>query len=669
MALISPGIESKEVNKSSTIGSSATGRAAMVGKFSWGPAFQVTQVTGEPDLVDQFGESNDYTFASFMTANNFLKYANDLRLVRIVDAETAQNSSPLYNVIDFGLGPEANSGYDVGDEFDVMYGSDVVNPNTTGKVTEVSTNGVVAGVYVSSSEIIADIESRGLTDLSGYTVEFTNTAGSGANIELFLGQSANVYFPNSDFASDSLSANEDDDSFLHMSTRLGLPSLAARYPGSKGDDIKVYIVNKEDYDASITPTMGNVADGNVTVENYPYGDTDEINVKSYFQYGPTSSAQYAVVVKLGEVVVESYIVSTNEMDKDYNGVSIFIDDFFENDGSRYISATTGNWPTHSGSYSLGGGKDDTADAGDWNLGWDLLADPETLYANLMIASNVADESEEIASNVSKYAQGVVDQRQDCLLFVSPPKSLVINKVTSIAVANIVAWRTGRDSQGNVLDANFNVDTSYVAVDGNYKYQYDKYSNRNRWVPLGGDIAGLCAYTDQVSQPWMSPAGLNRGQIRNVIKLAVDTRQAHRDALYEVGINPVVSLSGSGTVLYGDKTATQLASAFDRINVRRLFNMVKKAVSDSAKYKLFELNDEFTRFSFKSEIDSYLDNIRALGGVYDFRVVCDETNNTSQVIDTNQFVADIYLKPARSINFITLSFVATSTGADFDEIIG
>lgn len=668
MALQSAGVQSKEQNLSSVTTSSGTGTAGMVGKFAWGPAFQVTQITGEDELVNIFGESNDYTYASFMTANNFLKYGDDLRVVRIVDSSTAKNASPLYNAINYTIGADAHSGYSVGDTFEVLFGGDVVTTENTGKVTEVGLNGTVERIYIPSAEIIADMEERGETDLSGYTINFITTAGSGVSITLSLIDESMIYFANNDEAPASF-ADSDPDAFRDTITKLGMKTLAAKYCGDYGDELKVYVVNKADYDASVTPTIGQTSTGNVTLTEYPTGEQEEINVKNYFSYGPANQYQYAVLVKLGDSIVENFIVSTQASDVDSNGETIFIDNFFDDDGSNYIYATTDSWSTNSAIYNLRGGVDSAAQIDDWDLGWDEFSDPETLYINLLIAGNVADETEEIASTVQKYAQSVADSRADCLLFVSPPKSLVLNKLTTTAVDNMVAWRNGVDSQGQAVDNNFNVNSTYVCIDGNYKYQFDKYSNRNRWVPLAGDIAGLCAYTDQVANPWESPAGLTRGQIKNVIKLAVNTKRSHRNRLYDAQINPVVSLSGEGTVLYGDKTATSEASAFDRINVRRLFNMIEKAISDSSQYKLFELNDEYTRSSFKSEVDNYMDNIRSLGGVYDFRTICDETNNTGQVIDSHEFIATIYVKPARSINFITLNFVATSTGASFDEIIG
>jgi phage tail sheath protein FI len=210
-------------------------------------------------------------------------------------------------------------------------------------------------------------------------------------------------------------------------------------------------------------------------------------------------------------------------------------------------------------------------------------------------------------------------------------------------------------------------SSYVFIDSGYKYQYDIYNDKNRWVPLNGDIAGLCARTDLNFDPWYSPAGLNRGQVRGVIKLAFQPRQAARDTLYKNNINPVATFTGEGTVLYGDKTAQAKPSAFDRINVRRLFIVLEKAIATAAKYSLFEFNDAFTRSQFRSLVEPFLRDVQARRGLIDFKVVCDERNNTPEVIDSNRFVADIYIKPNRSINFIQLNFVATRTGVNFSEV--
>ena len=207
---------------------------------------------------------------------------------------------------------------------------------------------------------------------------------------------------------------------------------------------------------------------------------------------------------------------------------------------------------------------------------------------------------------------------------------------------------------------------YLAIKS-FLYCTDKYNDAYRSVPLCGDIAGLCARTDYTNDPWWSPAGLTRGQIKNAVKLAINPTKAQRDELYKNGINPVISSSGEGTLLFGDKTMQGYASAFDRINVRRLFNSLQRACGIAAKFQLFELNDEFTRSAFVNTIEPLLRDVQSRRGVTDYRIVCDETNNTPQVIDTNRFIADIYIKPSRSINYITLNFVASRSGIQFNEI--
>ena len=256
---------------------------------------------------------------------------------------------------------------------------------------------------------------------------------------------------------------------------------------------------------------------------------------------------------------------------------------------------------------------------------------------------------------------ICEVRKDCVAFISPDKAMMINTynnvTTGMEASNLVAWRGAVRS------------TSYSVLDGSYKYQYDRYNDVYRWIPLNGDIAGLCARTDHTNDAWWSPAGFNRGQIKNTVRLGYNPKTSERDLLYVNGINPVVTFPGQGTVLYGDKTLQAKPSSFDHINVRRLFIVLEKAISRAAKYSLFEFNDPFTRSQFKNLITPYLRQIQGRRGITDFYVVCDETNNTPQVIDLNQFVGDIYIKPARSINFIQLNFVAVGTGVQFSEVIG
>ena len=252
---------------------------------------------------------------------------------------------------------------------------------------------------------------------------------------------------------------------------------------------------------------------------------------------------------------------------------------------------------------------------------------------------------------------IAESRKDCVVFISPDKDDVVNNISKDEADDIVTFRNSLTS------------TSYAVLDSGYKYQYDKYNDIYRYVPLNGDIAGLAVRTDNLRDPWWSPAGFNRGQIKNIIKLAYNPSKADRDVLYKNDVNPVCIFPGQGTVLFGDKTLLGKPSAFDRINVRRLFIVLEKAIATAAKFTLFEFNDAFTRAQFKNLVEPFLRDVQGRRGIYDYKVVCDETNNTGEVIDRNEFVGDIYIKPARSINFIQLNFVAVRTGVEFSEVVG
>jgi phage tail sheath protein FI len=243
-------------------------------------------------------------------------------------------------------------------------------------------------------------------------------------------------------------------------------------------------------------------------------------------------------------------------------------------------------------------------------------------------------------------------------FISPAQTDVVSVANAITqTQNVVAFADGLPS------------SSYAVIDSGYKYQFDKYNDVYRWVPLNGDTAGLCARTDNVADPWFSPGGFNRGQIRGAVKLAFNPNQTQRDELYKARVNPVVAFPGQGTVLFGDKTAQSKPSAFDRINVRRLFIVLEKAIATAAKFQLFEFNDEFSRANFRNLVEPFLRDVQGRRGITDFSVVCDTSNNTGDVIDRNEFRADIFIKPARSINFIQLNFIATRTGVAFSEVAG
>ncbi|AZV00948.1 tail sheath [Escherichia phage vB_EcoM_005] len=608
MALLSPGIELKETSVQSTVVRNATGRAALVGKFQWGPAFQVTQITNEVELVDLFGGPNNEVADYFMSGMNFLQYGNDLRTVRVVNREFAKNASPIAGNVQTTI-TTAGSNYAVGDKINIKYNQTVIE--SEGRVTSVDTDGKILSVFIPTGKIISYARSVNQYPNLGpaWTAEVTS-ASSGVSGTITVGKivtDSGILLTEAENSEEAITSLE----FQASLKQFGMPGVVALYPGEIGSTLEVEIVSKAAYDAG----------SNKMLDIYPNGGTRASVAKAVFNYGPQTEDQYAIIVRRDGAIVESVVLSTKEGEKDVYGNNIYLDDYFAKGTSNYIFATSLNY----------------------------------------------GEGDEVASTVQKHVVSIADERQDCLAFISPPKGLLVNVPLTRAVDNLIDWRTG----AALFDTNnMNISTTYAAIDGNYKYQYDKYNDVNRWVPLAADMAGLCARTDDVSQPWMSPAGYNRGQILNVLKLAIEPRQSQRDRMYQEAINPVVGFAGGdGFVLFGDKTATKVPSPMDHINVRRLFNMLKKNIGDASKYKLFELNDNFTRSSFRMEVSQYLDGIKALGGIYEGRVVCDTTVNTPAVIDRNEFIANIYVKPARSINYITLNFVATSTGADFDELIG
>jgi hypothetical protein len=346
-------------------------------------------------------------------------------------------------------------------------------------------------------------------------------------------------------------------------------------------------------------------------------------------------------------------ISTSSGATTYDGSTNFIVDVLQQ-GSTWIKVSTAQAlliaaGTFSSGITFSGGLDGedetTVAVGVLAAGYDLYADAADVDISFVIQGKAR------GTTLANYIiDNICEVRRDCVAFISP-------QYADNTIASIITFTS-------TLSA-----STYAVVDSGYKYQYDKYSDVYRWVPLNGDIAGLCARTDDVRDPWFSPAGYNRGNVKNVVKLLVNPNKAQRDLLYKNNINPVITQPGQGTVLFGDKTFSSIVSAFDRINVRRLFIVLEKTIGTAAKSTIFEFNDDFTRAQFKNLVEPFLRDVQGRRGIYDFRVVCDETNNTSQVIDANQFVGDIFIKPARSINFIQLNFVAVRSGVEFSEIVG
>jgi phage tail sheath protein FI len=456
--------------------------------------------------------------------------------------------------------------------------------------------------------------------------------------------------------------NEDD---YDNAGALSVGNWVAKYPGVLGNSLKVSMISADITDFSgwaysssfdAVPTTSQYA-----IDQGKASAKDELHIAVVDEDGAISGTP-------GTVLETFAFVSQGSDAKKSDGTSNFYKDVI-NSQSQYIwwaghdsslsdagetiaANTTFTTNTAAIEGSLSGGSDDNAPTtGEIATGYDLLEDADTVDVNLLFATPDANGAETIAEDLIS----IVNARKDCMAFVSPPIEDTVG--SSTPATDVKAFADGLTS------------TSYASCDSTALYVYDKYNDVYRWIGAAGHHAGLCANTDNVADAWFSPAGVNRGQLLGVTKLAFNPKKADRDTLYKARVNPIVSLPGQGTLLFGDKTLLSRASAFDRINVRRLFIALEKAVSTAAKAQLFEFNDEFTRAQFRNLVEPFLRDVKGRRGLTDFLVVCDETNNTSAVIDGNRFVADIFIKPSRSINFITLNFVATRSGVEFSEIAG
>jgi phage tail sheath protein FI len=441
-------------------------------------------------------------------------------------------------------------------------------------------------------------------------------------------------------------------------------AFAAKFPGDLGNSIKVVMADANTYSGWDSIYKVQFTDTPATSDyvRQVNGANDEIHILVIDTNGKFSGTSNTVLEKFAFVSKASDAKNNDGTSNYYKDVlndrsnyiwwlnhSHLVSDFANTNWGSASSNTSFKLMTANASIQLASGADGTIASANITTAYNQVANPDSTDISLIV-TGPADAT--IAGAVITIAE----TRKDCVVFVSPEKADVVDNYGDEAT-DVLAFR-------NTLTS-----SSYAVMDSGWKYQYDKYNDTYRWVPLNGDIAGLCARTDLERDPWFSPAGANRGIIKNVIKLAWNPTKANRDDLYTKGVNPVVTFAGEGTMLFGDKTMLSRPSAFDHINVRRLFIVLEKSVARAARSSLFEFNDQFTRAAFVNLVEPFLRDVQGRRGITDFRVVCDETNNTAEVIDRNEFVGDIYIKPARSINYIQLNFVAVRTGVRFEEIVG
>jgi hypothetical protein len=645
---LSPGVLVKEIDLTNIVPAVATSIGAIAAGFPQGPVEEIIPIGSEQELVNFFGKPNSDNFETWFTAANFLQYGNALRVIRAdtaaVNATADGSGLKIKNDTDYENNYADGSG-SVGEwaaKFPGTYGNSLgVSICSNATAYEQTVTSTVDGAHSAGATTLAVTSGADfnvndiiyLQETDGQQYEVTAIATN----DLTIRQLDN---PNGGGLKSAMSGGE------AIRRRWRFYDLFDAAPGTStwatdrnisADEMHIVVYDR---DGGISGFDADIAGQRTTavLETFPF--VSQANTAKTPQGG---TAFYANVVNTG-----SSFVRWMDHDASLTNAGTQIAS-----GSSYAS-TAGKAGVLSD--DLAGGTDDTPTIGELDIAYNLFADADTVDVNLIMAGTCPASTDGVT-----HATMIIDlceARKDCVGFISPRREDVVGVTTGAAqTTNVVAFFNQLAS------------SSYAVFDSGYKYMYDKYNDVYRYVPLNGDIAGLAANTDNVAEPWFSPAGYNRGQIRGAVKVAFNPTKAQRDILYPARVNPVMTQPGQGTVLFGDKTALARPSAFDRINVRRLFIVLEKAIATAAKYQLFEFNDAFTRAQFRNLVEPFLRDVQGRRGITDFSVVADETNNTGEVIDRNEFVADIYIKPARSINFITLNFIAVRTGVAFSEIGG
>ena len=629
---LSAGVNVSEVDLTTIVPSVATSIGAFAGPFAWGPTNEVVTISDEVRLASRFGNPNSTNYEYWFSAANFLAYTNNLKIVRA--ANTAYST----------LNASANTNGAILIQNEDDYEGNHATANTTNGPMVAKCPGALGNSLRISMCPSSQAFSSNLTVTDSLRANAVTAGDTTINVNGTPNAAANL------IAGDLISV-DGGTSYIRVESVNATAIITTTAPGTVV--VGTAVLRKWQY-----ADQFKVAPGTSDYATSKSGANDEIHIIVLDEDGNFTGTANNVVEKWA-------FVSKAADAKDSSGSSIYYPNVL-NDQSEYVWWTghqpgATNWGNNAQgttfntirvpfSASMSGGADGTITTANVISAYAQFANADSVDISLII-SGPANQA--IATNL---ISNIAEVRKDCLVFLSPERSDVVNNPGN-EVTDSLAYRDSLTS------------TSFAVMDSGWKYQYDKYNDTYRYVPLNGDIAGLCARTDLERDPWYSPGGLNRGIIKNVIKLAYNPTKTNRDDLYVKGINPVVSFQGEGTVLFGDKTMLSKPSAFDRINVRRLFVVLEKSIARAARFSLFEFNDQFTRAQFVALVEPFLRDVQGRRGITDFRVVCDETNNTGEVIDRNEFVGDIYIKPARSINFIQLNFVAVRTGVSFDEVVG
>ena len=659
---VSPGVNVTEKDLTNVIPAVSTTSGGIVITAEKGPIDEITTVSSEQELAEVFGKPNSSNFEEWFSAANFLGYGNNLKVVRPITGmlNASVSGSPILvkNTTDYldNFSSAASFAANVG-----AYGAREAGTLGNSLKVSVCSNSTAFGPHSMSGNLVADA-SAAIGDTS-ITVDDGSLMQVGDILE--FGDASNV--PSTDGAPSG---------FYYKITAISTHVLTiARFNPQTGatetgglrhavvDNAKILRHWEYYFNFSNPPTTSD------DVSNAG-GSLDEMHIVVIDEDG--------VITGTTGTILETFEGVSQAVDaKSSTGASnFFADVIYAQSKFVYVmdhettlansgAVRTTTFDNAQGdafvvkTYSLAGGTDDyAATNAEIATAYEKFNDAENVDLSLLICGPSQTSADATGDTKATAVMDIATARKDCVAFISPAKADVVGVANAITqTQNVVGFADGLPS------------TSYAVIDSGYKYMYDRYNDVYRFVPLNGDTAGLCARTDSVADAWFSPGGFNRGQVRGAVKLAYNPNQTQRDELYKSRVNPIVSFPGQGTVLFGDKTAQAKPSAFDRINVRRLFIVLEKAISTAAKFQMFEFNDEFTRAQFRNLVEPFLRDVQGRRGLTDFSVVCDDSNNTGDVIDRNEFRADIFVKPARSINFIQLNFIATRTGIAFSEVAG
>ena len=644
--LLSPGVVIQE--RDATLGNIETVEVnvgAIAGAFTKGPVNKPVRVNSESELLSTFGEPNDSNYETWFAASSFLAYGGVLDVVRasgasLTTANVGGVSLTINSVEDYeGNYYDGTQAWDYASRSIGAVGNSIkVVAIDAGASQQLTLNNSLAGGAIAGSLLANTLGTKSayIHQVNGVKVDIIWVTGGGWTTTDIVDDGSSPDIPivgvqdwyDAQTITSTLNWNQ-------VAPRPGTSPYVSERGGST-DEMHIVVV---DVDGGVTGTP------NTVLEKFLY-----LSKASDGKSAEGSNVYYPEVL-LNQSKYIYWGSHDNELIWDVSGNALVSSSNFGG------NSTTAFDVLGEKEYSLTAGTDDfSLTQAEIIAGYEFFADTETVQIDYLIMGGGGGNETESQAKANKLIS-IAGNRKDCVAFISPDKTNVIGVADSATqTSNIVSFFENFPS------------SSYVVFDSGWKYLYDRFADKYRWIPCNGDVAGLCASTTASGDPWFSPAGLNRGGIRNAIKLAYSPKKSERDTLYQKRINPITSLPGQGIVLFGDKTALASPSAFDRINVRRLFLVVEKTIGNAAKGVLFELNDEFTRNNFNNVIEPYLRDIQARRGITDFLVVCDGSNNTPELIDRNEFVAEIYIKPARSINFITLTFVATRTGVSFEEVI-